>query len=188
MNYKTSICALAFISSVSFGMHNEEKMLQLKTMEDAARYTGKMLASKPRTKLGENLVTSNWEQVNFSLINPNIDTFWHRETKKEEQYYYFHVLNKFGNAILTRVISQKTLNEEPLSFRLATPEEKEHITACLEGRLGGIYTMEFSGRPEYKEACFTCKRLNPAHIAIKKALEKEENGLGIKRYEQEELP
>lgn len=185
MNYKLFMCTAAFIFSLSFCMENEEKMSQVTTMEDARRIAGKFLACKPRTKLGESLINPGWEQVNFCLINPNLDTFWHREIQLEEEYYYFHALNKFGQAILTRVISEKTLKEEPLSYRFVTQDEKEHILACLKGALGDIYTMEFSGRSEYKECCFTTKRLNPEHQVVKDAIRA---GTKIKRYNHEELP
>ncbi len=171
MNIKLFFWLIVPLSA--YGMQkNDEAMSHISTMEDARRIAGKFLACRPRTKLGESLINPGWEQVNFCLINPNVDTYWHREVQKEEQYYYFHVLNKFPKEILTRVISEKTLKEELLMYRFATQDEEEYILRCLKGQSGGIYTMEFSNRAEYKECCFTTKRLNLSHPVVKNTLKK----------------
>lgn len=185
MNIKLFFWLIVPLSA--YGMQkNDEAMSQIRRMEDARHVAGKFLACKPRTKLGESLIDPDWQEVNFCLINPNLDTFWHPEIRTEERYYYFHALNKFPKEILTRVISEKTLKEESLVYRFATQDEKEYILRCLKGQSGGTYTMEFSNRPEYKECCFTTKRLNPAHPVVKNALKDVQEK--IKRYGHEELP
>jgi len=163
---------LLFISTIAISME-DKKMVIVRTMKEARQYAGQILVCKPRTTLGEKVVDPDWPDVNYSYINPDIDAYRQRGSQEEVPYYYFHVLNKYTNPIVTRVISAKTLAEEPLRLRVATQEEEDYIKGCLSSS-NVRYTMEFSKHPSIAEAWFTCKRLDncePRMTRIEKALE-----------------
>lgn len=169
---KKMLSLLLCIPAITITMEDGQ-MVAIRTMEEVRQYVGQILVCKPRTILGEAVVDPGWHDVNYSYINPDIDAYRQRGSQEEVPYYYFHVLNKYSNPIVTRVISSKTLAEEPLRLRVATQEEESYVNGCLSSS-NIRYTMEFSKHPSIAEAWFTCKRLNncePKMARVEKALE-----------------
>lgn len=147
-------------------MENNKSLTQVTTMVGVKEFAGKIVACAPRTKLGESLINADLG-INFSFINPLVDVLWHRETGFQEQYHYFYVLNRFGNKIMTRVISEKTLTQEPLSLRLVNEQEAKYLLKYLQDDYD---IMEFNGRAEYQESCATYQRLNLSDKPLKELL------------------
>ena len=133
-NIKKALIYLLCIPLITITMESSQTMTVVRALPEVQPFADRFVVYQPRKTLGEDVVLPEENaEYNYGYIDSHLDHYPDGVgAPKGPAYLKLFALRFYTSCAITRVISDKTLAQEALSLRLATPVECKRIEKLLE--------------------------------------------------------